>query len=75
MSGLGRVVVGYRDGPKLERLRRGQGQECFPTRGCVGCGRTVFFVRSGFDAARYRDASPICEECFADDRDAVEAAL
>lgn len=76
MSGLGRVVVGYRNTRELQRMLRETGQQAFPTRPCVaGCGQTVYFVRSGFDAARYRDAEPICKGCYEESKDSVQVAL
>ena len=76
MSGLGRIVVGYRNNAALQRMLRETGQQAFPTRACAaGCGYTVFFVRSGFDAARYRDAEPICDRCYQEEKGSVQQAL
>lgn len=78
MSGLGRVVVGYRDTQrqKLHELEHAHGLRAIATTQCVaGCGYVVKFVPSGYDAARYRDAVVICEPCYKENPDAVQAAL
>lgn len=66
MSGLGRVVVGYRanDRRRLELIDR-FGVAVVPVRNCVaGCGYPVYFTPSGIDAARTRDAEVICDQCY-----------
>lgn len=77
MSGLGRVVVGYRkhDRRRLQ-LIDDYGVHSVAVRPCVaGCGYPVFFVASGQDAVRHRDAEVICQECYDLYKDQVLAEL
>lgn len=73
MSGLGRVVVGYRHTDprrwKLDQSIREAGR-------CIaGCGFGVWFVPSGQSAVRDRDAQPICDDCYQLYKDEVQAEL
>lgn len=65
MTGLGRIVVGYRKGSrKIRQLSDLYGIECVETRQCMaGCGYPIFFASGGVDAVRDRDAEVICAEC------------
>ena len=68
MSGLGRVLVGYRQGdPKIQSLWDDYGHRALPYKKCVAdCGATVYFVPSGQDAIRTRDPEVICDVCWND---------
>ena len=66
MSGLGSVIVGYREGdPQIGRLWEEHGRRALPHRGCISCGVVTWFVESGVDAIRTRDPEVICDVCFA----------
>lgn len=78
MSGIGRLIVGYRDGdPRIRQLWLENGQHAVPHKGCINCGRMTWFVPSGQDAIRSRDPEPICEPCWQDreTHDAVYAEI
>lgn len=64
-GGLGRIVVGYRHGSRrIKQLEDEYGLYAVAVRKCMaGCGYPVYFVPSGIDAVRERDAEVICEEC------------
>lgn len=65
MSGLERIVVGYRQGSRrVQYLRDTFGIEAVAVRKCMaGCGYPVYFYSGGVDAVRERDAEVVCEEC------------
>lgn len=65
MSGIGRIVVGYRPGNrKVQQLRDLYGLEVRQVRKCMaGCGYPVFFYSGGIDAVRERDAEVVCDVC------------
>ncbi len=65
MSGIGRIVVGHREGSRRVReLADLYGIHCVMVRKCMaGCGYPVYFASGGIDAVRERDAEVICEEC------------
>lgn len=65
MSGLGRIVVGYRKGDRrVHQLEDTFGLHAVAVRTCMaGCGYPVLFYSGGVDAVRERDAEVICEEC------------
>ena len=66
-TGLGRVVVGYREGdPKIRQLWLEQGRRALPHKGCINCGVLTYFVESGQDAIRTRDPEPLCDVCWAE---------
>lgn len=76
MSGLGRVVVGYRKGDRRILQLEDQGQAVHETTRCAaGCGYPVFYVQSGWDAARFRDAEVICTECYELYKPEIQEAL
>jgi hypothetical protein len=77
MSGLGRVVVGYRQGdPRIGALWVEYGHRALPSSRCIAdCGATVWFVPSGQDAIRHRDAEVICDVCYRRYKDQVIEAL
>lgn len=77
MSGLGRLVVGYRKHDRRRlRLIDEHGVQSVAVRKCVaGCGYPVYFVQSGLDAARTRDAEVICDECYQQHKDQVQDEL
>lgn len=77
MSGLGRVVVGYRPGDRrVHKLHDEHGLEVRQVRKCVaGCGYPVFFYSGGYDAAWERDAEVMCDNCYQENRMDVQAAL
>lgn len=64
-GGIGRIVVGYRKGSRMIRkLQDEHGLHAVEIRPCIaGCGYPVYFVPSGVDAIRERDAEVICTEC------------
>lgn len=64
-DGLGRVVVGYREGSRIiKQLEDTYGLHAVKVRKCMaGCGYPVYFVPSGIDAVRDRDAEVVCVEC------------
>ncbi len=65
MSGLGRVLVGYREGDRrrLELLDR-YGVTSVPVRKCAaGCGYPVYFNPSGIQAMHDQDPEVLCVEC------------
>jgi hypothetical protein len=65
VSGIGRVVVGYRahDRRRL-RLLDEFGIHSVAIRKCMaGCGYEVYFFSGGVDAVRDRDAEVVCDEC------------
>ncbi len=65
MSGLGRVIVGYREGdPVIPRLWSEHGRVALPHRGCMNCGALCYFVESGQDAIRSRDPEVVCTVCY-----------
>lgn len=63
--GLGRIVVGYREGDRrMYKLRDQFGLEAVPVRRCMaGCGYPVYFYSGGIDAVREKDAEVVCMEC------------
>lgn len=65
MSGIGRIVVGHREGSrKVQQLADLYGIHCVKVRKCMaGCGYPVYFASGGIDAVRERDAEVVCEEC------------
>jgi hypothetical protein len=65
VSGLGRIVVGYRPGDRrILQLRDQFGIEAVEIRKCyAGCGYPVAFFSGGVDAVRDRDAEVVCTEC------------
>ena len=65
MSGIGRIVVGHREGSrKVAYLRDTYGLHAVAVRKCyAGCGYPVYFYSGGIDAVRERDAEVVCEEC------------
>ena len=65
MSGIGRIVVGYRPGDRrVNRNRELYGLEPRVIRSCMaGCGYPVFFYSGGVDAVSERDAEVVCSEC------------
>ena len=76
MSGLGRVVVGYRKGDRRIHQLEDQGQPVRETTRCAaGCGYPVYYVASGYDAARSRDAEVICSECYETYKAEIQEAL
>ena len=77
MTSLGRVVVGYRKQDRRRYLlEREQGLSSVETTTCAaGCGYPVFFVRSGYDAARFRDAEVICDDCYQRYKPEIQEAL
>jgi len=77
MSGLGRVVIGYRKHDRRRlRLIDEHGMQSVAVRKCAAdCGYPVYFVRSGLDAARTRDAEVICQECYDRHKDQIQAEL
>lgn len=77
MAGLRAVIVGYRrhDRRRL-RLIDQHGLHSVAIKNCVaGCGYPVYFVQSGQDAYRSRDPEVICQECYDQHRDQVQAEL
>lgn len=66
MAGLGAVVVGYREGNRqIQRLKDEHGLDAVECGKCIaGCNYPVYFVLSGRDAIRYRDAQIMCDECY-----------
>ena len=77
MSGLGRVVVGYRKHDRRRlRLIDEHGVHSVAVRNCAAdCGYPVFFVASGLAAARDRDAEVVCQECYDRYKDQIQEAL
>ena len=76
MSRLGRVVVGYRPGDRRIRRAEDQGEAVRTTTRCAaGCGYPVLFTVSGYDAARYRDAEVICDNCYQENKAEIQEAL
>lgn len=65
MSGIGRIVVGYRPGDRrVNRNRELHGLEPREVRKCfAGCGYPVLFYSGGVDAVSDRDAEVVCSEC------------
>lgn len=65
MSGLERIVVGYRPGSRrIQWLKDTYGLNAVAVRKCMaGCGYPVYFYSGGIDAVRERDAEVVCEEC------------
>lgn len=65
MSGIDRIVVGYRPGSRrIQWLRDTYGIHAVAVRKCMaGCGYPVHFFSGGIDAVSDRDAEVICEEC------------
>ena len=64
-TGLGRVIVGYREGdPRIRSLWEDHGRRALPHKGCINCGAMTYFVESGQDAIRSRDPEPICDDCW-----------
>jgi hypothetical protein len=65
LTGIGRIVVGHREGSrKVRELADKFGIHCVAVRKCMaGCGYPVYFASGGIDAVRERDAEVICEEC------------
>lgn len=65
MSGLERIVVGYRKGDRrVHQLEDTFGLHAVETRKCMaGCGYPVVFYSGGIDAVRERDAEVICDVC------------
>lgn len=74
---LGRVVVGYRSNDRQRlRLIDEYGVHSVSVGRCIAsCGYDVFFVQSGQDAVRFRDAQPICSVCYERDKHYVQAEL
>ena len=64
-GGLGRVVVGYREGDRRRHQLQAQfGITSVMVRKCVaGCGYPVYFYSGGIQAVRDRDAEVVCDEC------------
>ncbi len=74
--GLGRVVVGYRPGDRRIQRALDQGETVRETIRCgAGCGYPVLFVMSGYDAAKNRDAVPICDPCYQENKAEIQEAL
>ena len=65
MSGIGRIVVGYRPGDRrVLKLKDQYGIHAIVVRKCyAGCGYPVSFFSGGVDAVRERDAEVVCDEC------------
>lgn len=65
MSGIGRIVIGHREGSrKVQQLADLYGLHAVKVRKCMaGCGYPVYFYSGGIDAIRERDAEVVCEEC------------
>lgn len=65
MSGIERIVVGYREGSrKIQQLADQFGIHAVQVRKCyAGCGYPVYFCSGGIDAVRDRDAEVVCVEC------------
>ena len=65
MSGIGRIVVGHREGSReIHRLADLYGLQAVKVRKCMaGCGYPVYFYSGGIDAIRERDAEVVCVEC------------
>lgn len=65
MTGIGRIVIGHREGSrKVAYLRDTYGLRAVAVRKCyAGCGYPVYFYSGGVDAIRDRDAEVVCEEC------------
>lgn len=77
MSGIGRLVIGYRRNDRRRlQLEHEHGVHSVAAGRCIGgCGYDVFFVQSGQDAVRSRDAQVICDDCYQVDRHRIEAEL
>jgi hypothetical protein len=77
VAGLGRVIVGYREGdPVIGQLWEQHGRRALPHRKCIAdCGATVYFVESGQDAIRSRDPEVICDKCHERYRGDILAAI
>jgi len=73
VSGLERLIVGYRQGdPRIGQLWEEHGRRALPHRKCVaGCGYYVWFVESGQDAIRTRDPEVICNICYPIHKDEI----
>lgn len=65
MSGLERIVVGYRQHDRRKLMLADQfGLEAVGVRKCMaGCGYIVHFYSGGVAAVVERDAEVICTEC------------
>ena len=65
MTGIERIVVGYREGSRnVQQLADLYGIHCVAVRKCyAGCGYPVYFATGGIDAVRDRDAEVVCVEC------------
>lgn len=70
MSGLGRVVVGYRPDERGAHY-----PEAVEVGKCVGCSCPVYLVKSGQDAYMGRDPVLVCSYCNAENHDAIIAEL
>jgi hypothetical protein len=76
MAGYGRVVVGYRFNDRRRFTLANQEGGMVEGGKCISCGAPTFFVRSGQDAVRYRDANVMCDEpCFQRYKHLVENEL
>jgi hypothetical protein len=66
VSGLGRVIVGYREHDRRRyQIADEYGYQSVAVRKCAAsCGYPVYFVTSGIDTARAKDAEVLCDECF-----------
>jgi hypothetical protein len=65
VTGLERVVVGYRKGDRrIYRLEHEHGQIAVRVGKCASCGWPTHFVKSGQDAYMQRDPEILCEECY-----------
>lgn len=77
MAGLRAVIVGYRQNDRRRlRLIDQEGIESVAIKACVaGCGYPVYFVKSGQDAYMSRDPEVICDPCYQQHKDQVQAEL
>jgi hypothetical protein len=72
------VIVGYREGDRrIPLLWEEYGRRALPHKGCMNCGQMTYFVESGQDAIRTRDAQPVCDDCWnePDVKDAIYREL
>lgn len=72
MAGNHAVVVGYRENdPRRWQLRN----QVTRADKCIDCDHVVYYVRSGIDAIRSRDALVMCDQCYQSQKEEVQASL
>jgi hypothetical protein len=64
VAGYGRVVIGYRYDDRRRYTLANQEGGMVEGGKCVACGAPTFYVRSGQDAIRNRDAAVMDDFCF-----------